>query len=192
MVYHGIPIGKIYKVIMFINYMAQVDWVDTSETGNWNISSDFNNQKILKFLILLDEYLELARFGTLNISEEFLVDDKMKANIRIKSTRRFINTALFTLGNSRASLRRDDDKVKFDEYIKILKAFRKIIPSTYKEIKPMRSSKYIKINEEEHEKLLEYLETIKNEMLDPLHRAELLSKRYEDTDPKKTNNTNNY
>jgi ribosomal protein L17 len=164
--------------------MAQVDWVEQSESGNWNIAASFCEQKISKPLFEADEYMKMALYGTATIQEEFMTNENIKTLARIKSLRRLIDTLLLVIGNSKFAMRKQTDKdelLKFEKNLKILKNH---ISNTF-QVRTFNSkpSTHV-IDENKFDLVIERVTEIKNKMLEPLNRAELIFRNTEAFDPK--------
>lgn len=156
-----------------------------SETGNWNVAADYSKLKIMKPLYLIDEYANIAIFGSSTLVEElqnqFPVDQ-----LRMTGFKRLIHTLITLIDNSQFAIKKKTDKDDLGEHRKNLKRIEKIMYSLFKEVVNHRTKQsYLKIDPEKFEKILEFVLSIKSKINEPLNRNHLIFTDKEEFDPKK-------
>lgn len=162
-----------------------IDSIDLSETGNWNVASDYTKLKIMKWLFFADEYEVIATFGSSDMLEEYEIDDKMQIMNRIKSLKRLVKTLELIIRNTIFAVK-SSDKATMTNSLKLIEKVKGIIPVTYKLLTDPRShqTKY-KIEEKKFEHVLDILIGIKTEINEPLNKADLIFTHREEHDIKK-------
>jgi len=167
--------------------MGKRDYLEFSESANWNVAEGYSKTKILKPLVELDRYLIVAEFGAEEMVDEFNMSEDLKDSARLKALRRVVSTMLLLIENSKFALKKKDTG-KFSEY----KLQLKLIQSLMKEdiifkyqINHKSKSRKIKIIEEKFDLLLEKLRVIKEEFVIPMNDADLIFSSTEEFDPDK-------
>lgn len=163
--------------------MARDNWAEMSDTGNWNVAGDYTRLKIMKLLYYLDEYETIAKFGTSEMVEEFVIDDATKNQARMKAIKRFVRTLLLLIGNTKFALKKEDKPI-FDEWKETLKRLEKVLPMLETRItNQVRKTTEIKINEEKFNCVLDILIEIKENINEPLNKADLIFTYRDEFDP---------
>ena len=68
-----------------------VDWGEV-QSGNWNVAKPYTNDKIHKWLVLIDTYQTIATFGYSTIeSDVFIKDENLKNTARLNALKRLIH-----------------------------------------------------------------------------------------------------
>jgi len=162
------------------------DFFDQSETGNWNVAADYTKFKIMKHLYAIDEFQITAKFGTLEMINEFMVNDNMKNIARLKAIRRFVNALQLVIENTRFAVKiKNKDKEKLEGYYETLQKIEKVLPALESSSFDQRTKRTIvKIDEKKFEKVLEHLIEIKTSLNEPLNNADLIFYHTEEFDPK--------
>lgn len=161
------------------------DNLDLSESGNWNVASDFSRIKIMKLLSELDDYEIVCEFGALDILEDFQISDEIKKLARIKALYRYAKTLRMLIGNTVFAVKKEDTD-KMNKWKKETNDLRKVIPSCEKITINQRDKKRdVNIDESKFNFILDKLIFIKEELLYPLNKAELIYMFKEEFDPKK-------
>jgi uncharacterized protein (UPF0147 family) len=161
-------------------------WTEEVVSGNWNSAKLYADTKIMKHLIELDTLLEVAKFGTIDILEDFILDENTKTKARIQALRRFSNKLYMVLSNTRFALKSDKAKESFDVYLKIIERVEENFLGkgvVYTETKSINKVLSTKINENNFKKVLDILKQVKMDLLEPLNKAELIFRNYENEDP---------
>ena len=161
------------------------DFVDMSETGNWNVAADFSKLKIMKWLYLADEYETIATFGTSDMLDEMMTDKGMISRNKLMAIKRLTKTLQMIISNTIFAVKKKD-KGELDKKQEFLKKIEKILPSLTKKNYNQRDRKnYITIKEDEFNEVLNILVEIKTSINGPLNRADLIFTSREEFDPKK-------
>lgn len=166
----------------------QRNYIDSSESKNWNQADLYSKAKIAKYLIMLDHYEFIANFGTSEMLEEFILENSsnskyIRATAKIKALNWMRKTLEILIDNSKFALRKDDKK-KFEKFKKELNLIKIIMPIVETSFYDQKMKKSVtKIQEVNFEKVLEILSKIKTEMLEPLNKAELIFAATEEFDP---------
>ncbi len=85
----------------------------TQETNNWNVAKNYSELLILKPLMLIREYEQIAMFGSSSLIEELFLDDQSKNRARLHAIRRLSKEIKALIDNSYFALRpTDQDRVK--------------------------------------------------------------------------------
>ena len=85
--------------------------------GNWNTAGDFVKQKILKYIVEVDVFYNIAIFGTNDIyGDTFMRDENLRNTARIHSLKRLIYTIITLLRNTKFAVLPKDQPL-FKKYI---------------------------------------------------------------------------
>ncbi len=165
--------------------MAKEEGYNISESGNWNVASDFASIKIMKPLDNCDHYQNIALFGHDTLYEEMMGHDIPVEEIKLMGFERLVRELLKLIGNAMFSMKASGTKetmVKFEEELKLAI---KIIPGLYKKVVTQKTKlKTIKLNEK-YSKILERVIEIKDLVNDPLNKNHLIFTDKEKYDPQK-------
>ncbi len=159
--------------------------VAISETGNWNVASDYSKLKIMKQLYLSDEYETIATFG----ASDFIDELQLQSNpdfLRIRAFRRLVKCLMMLINNSKFAIKKKTDTEKLDKYTKELVKIYNIIPKLFKISRnQIKKTSELKINKETYDLILERVIEIKSSINDPLNASDLLFLDKEEFDPRK-------
>jgi len=159
------------------------DYLEFSESKNWNVARKYSELKILKYLLEADDYADIAKFGTSQLIDEFIVNDNMKNEARLKAMKRLLNCLQMTIDNSEFALKKKD-KIIIQGYSEDLKKIEKVIPYVSRTSFNQRDKKkHIVIDEEKFNIILGMLIELKKAILEPLNNAELIFGADEAMDP---------
>lgn len=161
-----------------------VDWSEI-ESGNWNVAKPYTNDKILKWLVLIDDYQTIARFGVLHLENDIFIKDKnLKNTARLDSIRRLIHAIRTLIQNTKFAVKAEDKKILKRYYDRLIK-IEKYLPIL--RIEKKRGDKIIElnINESFFEKILLELDGIKDDVNYRLNKADLIFTSTTEFDPKK-------
>jgi len=166
--------------------MAKSDFWDSSETGNWNVASDFVKLKIMKLLYECDQYEIVATFGEAEMYDELLLkDESIKSSLRLKAIIRLIKTLQMIINNTKFAVKKGD-KESMKKYLEDLKEFKKTVPHLKKKSYNQQHHKTtITIDEEKFDKILDAIIILKANMLEQLNKADLIFSYTEEFDPAK-------
>lgn len=162
--------------------------IESEGTDTWNVAADFSKLKIMKPLYFLDEYEVIATFGTSDIIEDFTVDEKSKTFARIKALERFVKMLQMVLGNSKFAVK-PADRPGMETYLKQVKEIKDLLPMVQSRIVNQKTKTFeLRIKEDAFTKLLDVLISIKNEINEPLNRANLIFRERDETSPDELKN----
>ena len=90
-----------------------------SELGNWNVADNYTKTKIMRPLILVDFYEDVARYGYESLEDELINYQSIPNDlIRIKSLRRLIRELIRLIDNTKFALKKEGTKKKVLEYVR--------------------------------------------------------------------------
>jgi len=156
---------------------------EMSETGNWNVAQDFTKTKIMKWLYLSDQYEFAAEFGSEDLFEGITMPPEVLTAVRIQSLQMLVKSLEMLINNSKFAVKTKDKEI-LEKLGKELNEGKPII-SQVKKFSIDRDKKFISINEELFTKSLEFLKSIKMEILPPMNRADLIFMHKDELDIKK-------
>lgn len=159
---------------------------DDIQTGNWNVAKPYTSEKILKWLVSIDDYETIATFGYSNIeSDIFINNPNLQNTSRLQGLKRLIHSLISLIRNTRFALKKESHKKDFDEYRKRLKKIDSIRWKLRKETK--RGNRIIQINIDEKlfEMIMDDISNIVDEINYRLNFSDLIFTHTEDYDPKK-------
>jgi len=159
------------------------DWV-ISETGNWNVASDFARVKIMIPLSKCEYYEDIAKFGYDAISEELMGQHIQNDYVRFVGLRRLINELLRVCKNTMFAMKVGKTKETLDGYEKRLVKVRNILPLIIKVKRDnISKTKDIILIPDEFEKTLEIVLNLKSLINIPLNKNHLIFTDKEEFDP---------
>lgn len=155
---------------------------EMSETGNWNIAQNWTNDMIFRPFFEASLYLQIAKFGFLDIEEDFLMDDNSKINSRIKALPLARNKIEMGIRNSCFAIRNTKDKEKMQEFLKDVVSLDKNMEFIKDKVVDRDVYKII-INEEMFKLIYDVLIRIYTEVTEPMNRNDLIFNYKEQFDP---------
>ncbi len=159
------------------------DYEGISETGNWNVASDFSKLKIMKNLYLADEYSNIAIFGTSSLIEE-LENPYNVDELKLRGFKRLVTCLILLIDNTVFAIRNKTDKESLETYRTILKRIVKIYPTLSRVRQDQRRNiRELIIIEKEYSKVLDIILDIKTKINTPLNKAHLIFTDKEEFDP---------
>jgi len=152
--------------------------------GNWNTAGDFVKQKILKYIVEVDVFYNIAIFGTNDIyGDTFMRDENLRNTARINSVKRLIHSIITLLRNTKFAILPKDQPL-FEKYIERLLV---IVKKLYRLISEIKSGGKIKIriDEELFDKVInEIMQDIMGDVNFKLNKAGLIFTQKEEYDVK--------
>ena len=97
--------------------MAKGNYLEHSESSNWNVAKSYSDIKIMKWLELVDDYEMIAEYGALSFEEEFLIQPDTKTQCKVTALYRLHRTLLKIIDNTLFALKKND-KVMMGKYKK--------------------------------------------------------------------------
>lgn len=155
-----------------------------SETGNWNVASDYSKLKIMKPLYLADEYESISLFGTADFIEELNLTIPPDV-LKIKGFKRLVNCLLMLIDNSCFAVKKDKGRPELKKYKEELKRINKIIPTLFRiKRNQLKKTKELILVEEKYERVLERVLEIKALINEPLNLNDLIFTIKKEFDPR--------
>lgn len=162
-----------------------VDWEEV-QTGNWNVAKPYTNDKILKWLVLIDEYQTIATFGFSRLEGDIYMRDKNLQNTsRLNALRRLIHSMQSLIVNTKFALRRKPQRQDFEKYSTRLKRLEKFIPNLRIEKKRGNRITELNINEEYFDKIMSEIIEMIDSINFRLNDSDLIFTHTEDYEPRK-------
>lgn len=148
----------------------------------WNVADGYTKLKILKQLIYLDRYENIALYGTDDIDEDMGLDQNVLNKRRETALLRYISTLRQLLGNVKFAIRVDDHlKIKvFQSDIDEVEQY--VGGVSYNETNQISHETILVINEEHMRNLVTVLQQIKNDINVPINKAGLIFKGSDEID----------
>lgn len=162
---------------------AGVGYLDISESQPWNIASDFATNKIAKPLITADSYEEIARFGSTDMRDDFIITPEQKNQARVFAMERLIYTLQLVINNSLFAIRKKELE-EMKGYLTTLDKLEKMFKQCYNHSYNQKTkTKGIVIDEDKFSKVIDLLSKIKSDICNPLNKAQLIFTSTEEIDP---------
>ncbi len=158
------------------------DTYGTSETGNWNVASDFSRLKIMKQLYLADEYANLSIFGSIDLLDENSMPIDIDRN-KINGFKRLVQCLIMIIDNTIFAIKKL--KTEMENYKKELVRISKIIRVLYKiRTNHIQKTSKLIIRKEIYDFVLNRVLEIKSLINEPLNQADLIFTSHDDFDSK--------
>lgn len=150
-------------------------YMDEDEYKGWNVSRDFCEVKIMRWLEQLDVLEIQSERGVAHLEDEFMLTQEMKNRYKLVALERFLQTLRLIIGNSIFAMKKDSHKTVLKNFLKDLKTLKKVLP-TVSQIKYSEKSrnKILSIKTEEFNYILNILINIKDELNEYLKEAKLI------------------
>lgn len=157
--------------------------ISLSSTYNaWNVASGYSYTKILKILVLCDDYIRIAEFGCINIDDMFMRTPDMIAGERVVAIKRLCSELIMLIENTYFAVRKEH-KAKLDIFRTRLRKIRAFLPKIETRRFDARVNKYMtNINEEHFMNCLEDMRDIKEAMMTPLNSSGFIFPESEEVD----------
>ncbi len=155
-----------------------------SDTGNWNVASDYARLKIMKPLFNCDIYENIAKFGYDSLEQELLNYGVPTESLRLMGLDRLIHELLKLIQNSKFAMKKGKTRETMDEFEEILVTILKYTPkiSTIK-VNQVRKTRETKIDEKVFSLILNKVLDIKAKVNEPLNKNDLIFTSKEEFDP---------
>jgi len=166
--------------------MVEKEIRDSEDTtkGNWNLAKSYTHQKILTWLIQIDDFRNISVFGFEKLESDIYVRDlNLRNTARLHGLKRWIHAMIFLIRNTKFAVHKES-KDKFEDYIKRLS---KIEKNLFKlKIEKKRGSRIVELNIDEDffEKITSDLDTIMDDINYKLNKAGLIFSPEEEFDIK--------
>ena len=159
-----------------------------SELGNWNVASDFVREKIMKPLIKIDYYEDIAARGFESIEMDvFNWQAPPNALVRIKGMQWMISEMNKLILNTKFALKKSGTKEQIMKLKESIDKIKTILPKLSKKIVDnIEGTEKIVIRDEIlFDDVLDRLRTIKSNINEPLNKNHLIFVDSEEFDPQK-------
>jgi len=146
-----------------------------SESGNWNVASDFARIKIMVPLAKCDYYEDIAKFGSESIIDELMGYQVQNDFVRHTGLKRLINELLKICKNSKFAMKKGKTKETLTNYEKKLNQIQKLLHLLI-EVKrdDINKTKELRIINEKFDKTLDIVLEIKSYINVPLNQNHLI------------------
>ncbi len=146
-----------------------------SESGNWNVASDFARIKIMIPLSKCEYYEDIAKFGYESIAEELIGYDIPNDLVRYTGLKRLVNELIKVCKNSRFAMKKGKTKEKLKEYEETLEKIKKVLHILVRiKINNVNKTKELIIITEKFDKIFEIVLEIKSSINSPLNQNHLI------------------
>ncbi len=155
-----------------------------SETGNWNVASDYARLKIMKPLYLADEYELISIFGSADFIEELNLTINADV-LKIRGFKRLVNCLIMLIDNSYFAVKKDKGQQDLLDFKEELKRIDKIIPLLCKtKTNQLKKTKELILIKEKYDPVLQRVLEIKAGINKPLNQNHLIFTDKKEFDPR--------
>ncbi len=155
-----------------------------SETGNWNVASDFARVKIMTPQSKCEYYEDIAIFGSDTIIEELMSYTIPNDLVRFTGLKRLVRELIKLCKNTRFAMKREGTKDELDEYEKSLIKIKKVLPLLFFMRRDnVNRTEELEIIPEKFNKVLEIVLEIKASINIPLNKNHLIFTDKDEFDP---------
>jgi len=161
------------------------DYSDEDFTkGNWNIARNYTHQKILTWLIQIDNFRNISVFGFSNLeSDVYIRDLNLRNTARLHALKRWIHAMIFLIRNTKFAVHKES-KTNFDAHIQRLLKIEKNIIKLRREKRRGSRIVELNINEDLFSKITNELDVIMDDINLKLNKAGLIFTPEEEFDIK--------
>lgn len=158
-----------------------------SETGNWNVASDYSRLLIMKHLYLADEYETIAMFGSSDMLED-LTQPYDAEYLKVNGLKWFVHHLIKLVNNSKFAVK--SEKGILMGYLEELKKIERILPMLHRIVhNSVRKTTNVQINYKLYDAVLERLSQLKSLINEPLNKNHLIFTSKETFDAKEFKKT---
>lgn len=159
------------------------DGVLTLGQEAWNIADGFTKVKILRILIELDLYENLALFGYQTVEDMETTPTELIPRKRVEALNRMAFDLRQLIGNCRFSIDKQQDRMIVAHLFARLDTVEKFLDGSYTSTRNyVTHEDSLMINEEHFKKCFDIMRNIKDELNFPINRAGLIFKQTDTTD----------
>lgn len=154
-----------------------------SESGNWNVASDFSKVKIMLPLAKSEYYEDIATFGYESIIEElqgYQIDNRL---VRYTGLKRLINELLKLCKNCKFAMKKPRTKEELENLEKRLVKIKGVLPYTVNIKRNNLNGTQTLELKEDFDKILKIVVDIKSLINSPLNKNHLIFTDKEEFDP---------
>lgn len=160
--------------------MSEKSAFENSELGNWNVAGGYV-KIIFSHFADLNKFEKICMFGVEEFIDEFEIPKELIDVAKIKSLTRYAKTLENLIRDTKFAVRKNDKFVLDNLKMDILK-IQNLIPAVSKNI-IVDKKVIIKIDSEKYNYLFNLLLNIKENLLEPLNRADLIFVAKEEQEP---------
>ncbi len=155
-----------------------------SESGNWNVASDFARVKIMIPLAKCDYYEDIATFGYESIIDELMGYSIPNDFVRHTGLKRLVKELIRICKNSKFAMKKPKTKEDMKKYEEKLEKIKEVLPLLVN-MKKNHATKTeeLRIIPEKFEKVLHVVLEIKSGINFPLNQNHLIFTDKEEFDP---------
>ena len=147
----------------------------------WNVADGYTKIKILKHLVQLDRYENIALYGSDDM-DEFPYDENAISKRREEALQRVISTLRQLLGNVKFAIKKEDIK-KIDEYSADIEYVESVVDGISNiEENMITHETVLKINKAHFDNCMSVLQRIKDEINFPINSAGLIFRGSDEVD----------
>ncbi len=155
-----------------------------SETGNWNVASDFSRVKIMIPLTKCEYFKDIATFGYEEIAEQLMGANVQNDLVRFTGLKRYINELLKICKTCKFVMKKGNTEKTLKGLEEKLKKIKKVINLLIKVKKNnVNNTKELIIDNEKFDKVLEIVMDIESAINFPLNQNHLIFTDKEEFDP---------
>ena len=158
------------------------DALISGETEAWNVAEGFVKLKILRLLVQLDRYENIATFGTEEIDQDNVFDSEGLAKRRIEGFQRYIFSLKQLIGNVKFALKKEGiNSSKY--YMERIDNIESYMDGIFREDEnEVTHEVNIIINEDLFKKCMIILKQIKDDFNIPMNKAGLIFRETDEVD----------
>ncbi len=146
-----------------------------SDSGNWNVASDFARVKIMIPLAKCDYYEDIAKFGTESIIEELMGYEIPNDIVRYTGLKRLVNELIKICKNSKFAMKKANTKKDMKDYEDKLKQIIKVLPKLITiRSNNINKTRQLLIDQDKFDKTFDIVLEIKSSINFPLNQNHLI------------------
>lgn len=162
--------------------MGKEEGYNVSDTGNWNVASDYSRLKIMKPLDFCDHYENIARFGYDTMIEQLEHFGVPLDTLKLIGFERLVNELLKVCGNVKFAMKSGSTKKELEEIREKLVKVRSVIPLLSKTVSKMKNTTLV-LQHKKYYKTLDIVIELKSKLNEPLNKNHLIFTNKEEFDP---------
>lgn len=146
-----------------------------SETGNWNVASQYADSIIMDSLRKCRDYERIARMGHISLLDEMLnMNPKSKDELKYDGLRYLISELIVLIESAKEFLKKENTKEQAENIEEELKKINDYLPNVYKTNKNIgKQTKFILIPQV-YDQVLNRVAKLRSELNYPLNRNHLI------------------
>jgi hypothetical protein len=153
-------------------------------TDAWNSAEGYSKIKILRLLVLLDKYEDIALYGASDI-DDIITDPSAVTQRREEGLRRFLSTMRQLLGNCKFAIKKAN-RSQIDKYIKDIDYVEeRMIGISFVEQNMVTGEYFFQVNEDHFNKCYKILRQIKDDLNFPINASGLIFRESDEEDLEK-------